>query len=79
MRKLKNIIDSNNLSSLVIFERQLFGKTKIKPEHYYAAQLFINEARLHDYEDFKAKTALRKGQNFKSEYTKMIKSIIGVI
>ena len=79
IHELQKRLDENHLSSLVVYERQLFGKSSIKPEHYYAAYLFITESKLHDYEDFKAKTALRKGQNFKSEYTKMIKSIIAVI
>ena len=41
-----------------------------------AAYLFIKESKLHDYEYFKQQTTLRKGLNFKSEYTKMIKGII---
>ena len=76
IHELQKRLDDNHLSSLVVYERQLFGKSSIKPEHYYAAYLFIKESKLHDYEYFKQQTTLSKGLNFKSEYTKMIKFII---
>ena len=76
IHELQTRLDSNNLSSLVLFGRQIFGKSKVKPEHCYAAYLFIAEAKLHDYAYFKKQTTLTKGLNFKSEYTKMIKFII---
>ena len=74
--KIKKMLKENNLSELVIFERQVVGKSIIKPEHYLAVQIFAEETKKKRFDIFCQKTKLSKGENFKSEYTKMLKSRI---
>ena len=76
IKKLKSLLDSNNLSSLVLFGRQIFGKSKIKPEHCYSVFLFAAEAKNYPLDKFKQKRKLSKGQNWKAEYTKELKKRI---
>ena len=76
IHELQTRLDSNNLSSLVIFGRQIFGKSKVKPEHCYAVFLFAAEAKNYTLDKFKQKRKLSKGQNWKAEYTKELKKRI---
>lgn len=75
---LKETLDKYNLSAMVIFGQQVIGKKKIRIAEEYSVYLFVRETKdfFMSFEQFKQSRKLKKGQNWKSEYTKVLKKRI---
>jgi hypothetical protein len=62
----KTLLRKNNFSELSLFGRQL---NKVRPEHWFTLCLLVQESEKYPFEDFKKNKSLKKGQEWRKEYT----------